>query len=132
MGRRRGGVLVPEEAGGEADRAHPVGHRVVDPRDHRDAAAGQGQDVETPQRAGVIEPLGEQLTDGLAKLLVGERIGALGLGHVPVEVDVGDLDPGGPTEPQPGLRHSLAEAREGAHPLRDPRPQPGGRRRAPL
>ena len=111
--RRRLVVLVPEQPGGEPDRAHPVRHRVVDPRDHRDALAGQRQDVEAPQRAGVVEALGEQLPDGAAELLVGERIGVLGLGHVPVEVDLGGLDPGRPAEPEAGFLHSLAEPRKG-------------------
>ncbi len=71
---RRLVVLVPEQPGDQPDRAHPIRHRVVDAPDQRDPLAGQRQRVEAPERPRVIEALGEQVADGAAELLVGERI----------------------------------------------------------
>ena len=75
----------------------------MDAPDERGSRAGQRQRVQPPQRAGVIESLREQVADRLAELLVGERVGVIGLREVPVEVHLGSLHPGGPAEPQARL-----------------------------
>ena len=55
-----------------------------------------------------------------------------GVGDVPVEVDLVCLDPGGPPEPEAGLRHPLAEPGEGVHALRRPARAAAGPRGAHL
>jgi hypothetical protein len=88
------GRWVPEDPGGDPDRGHPIGHRVVDPADDPGAAALERQQVEPPQRAVVVEPFGKDLAGGEAEALVVER-GAAGAGDVPTEVG-GGVDPARP------------------------------------
>jgi hypothetical protein len=102
---------------------------VVDAADDRGPVPGQRQDVEPPERPGVVEPLGKELAHRRPKLLVGERIGVIGLGDVPVEIDVLRLDPGRAPQPQAWLDDPLSEAGERADPLRDPLAQLRDRRR---
>ena len=87
--------LVPEQPRREADRGHPVGHRVVDAPDQPGAAPCQGHEVKPPQRPGVIEALGEDPAGGVAEGIVVERLGDLELGDVPVEIDLRRFDPDG-------------------------------------
>ena len=65
----------------------------------------------------MVEALGEQIADGAAELLVGERIGAVGFRDVPGEVDLRSRHPGGPAQPEPRLLDPLAEPGERRHPL---------------
>jgi hypothetical protein len=80
----------------------------------------------------VVEALGEQIPNGPAELLVGEGIRVIRLGNVPVEIQIGSLDPGRPAEPEARFLDFLAESRKRLHPLSHPIAEAVDGERAPV
>ena len=127
MGRRaRSEFLVPEQPGGQADRADAVGHRVVDAADQRRPGPPVSGRTSSRHSGRVWSSRSESsVPDRAPELLVGERIGALGASATCQSRSTsGASTQAGPPEPQPGLLDPLAEAREGAPSA----PRPASRR----